>query len=257
MSTTGEVIRAAIHPTGVLVLTLNRPTARNAVNDELAAALGAALNDFDADEALRVAVLTGEGGFCAGMDLKALMRGETGEHGPGGFAGIVREPPSKPVIAAVEGFALAGGFEVALACDLIVAASDARMGLPEVQRGLIADGGGLNRLARRIPRNVAMEMALTGSEVAVDRLYQLGLVNVVATPGQALAVALTLAQQVAGYPPLPVRLAKQVIRESRGWPIDEEWERQAEITAAVWASDAAAEGARAFTDKRPAKFPGD
>lgn len=239
---------------GILHIRLHRPAARNAVNDELAGSLATALAAFDEDDLLRVAVLSGTNGFCAGMDLKALLANETGTHASAGFGGIVRRPPVKPIVAAVEGFALAGGFEIALACDLIVAAADARFGLPEVRHGLVADDGGLTRLPRRLPRNIAMELALTGRDISASRLYELGLVNVVTAPGSALDEALTLASAIAAHPPLPVRIAKQVIRESREWTSDEEWDRQAELTGPVWESQDATEGASAFTGKRRPDF---
>lgn len=242
---------------GVLLVTLDRPEARNAVNDALAAEMAEALDAFDADESLRVAVLTGAGGgFCAGLDLKAFLHGELGEHPDRGFAGLVRRPPAKPVIAAIEGFALAGGLEIALACDLIVAASDARIGIPEVARGLAADGGALLRLPSRVPLNVAMQMALTGENITVARLAQLGLVNEMAEPGSAVERALELAALIAGNAPLGVVGSKQVLREHGGWSESEAWERQAAILQPVWTSDDAQEGARAFAEKRPPQYRG-
>ncbi|XVQ07666.1 crotonase/enoyl-CoA hydratase family protein [Spirillospora sp. CA-255316] len=242
---------------GVLVVTLNRPEVRNAVNDALASAVAAIMRDFDADPRLRVCVLTGAGGgFSAGLDLKAFLRGEDGEDPDRGFAGITRVPPRKPVVAAVEGFALAGGFEIVLACDLVVASRDARMGLPEVRRGLVADGGGLLQMPRRLPANVAMEIALTGAEIPPGRLHELGLVNAVTEPGQALDQALMLARLIARNAPLGVLASKDVLTASPSWDPDQAWERQHGLVAPVWKSEDAEEGARAFAEKRDPRFRG-
>jgi enoyl-CoA hydratase len=178
----------------VLVITLNRPDVRNAVDSALAAALAAALDALDADPALTVGVLTGAGkGFSAGMDLRAFTEGDLGLAGDRGFAGITRRAAEKPLIAAVEGFALAGGFEIALACDLIVAAAGSRFGLPEVSRSLLAAAGGLRRLPARAPASLAYEIALTGQPISAERAYEVGIVNRLAEPGRALDVALELA----------------------------------------------------------------
>lgn len=241
----------------IRVFTLNRPEARNAINDALAQELGAALAEFDEDESARVGILTGAGGgLCAGLDLKAFLAGELGETADGGFAGFVKHPPAKPLIAAVEGFALAGGFELLLACDLIVVASDARLAIPEVRRGLVADGGALLRLPRRLPFNIAMELAVTGRDIPADRLARLGLVNIVAEPGRALPAAIALASEVAANAPLGVSASKRILRQSASWHPDEQWERQYEIAQPVWTSDDANEGARAFAEKRAPHFTG-
>jgi enoyl-CoA hydratase len=169
----------------VLVITIDRPEARNAVNLTVAEGIAAALDRLDSDAELRVGILTGAGGtFCAGMDLKAFVAGERPYVAERGFAGIVQGPPRKPIIAAVEGWALAGGFEIALACDLIVAARDARFGIPEVKRGLVAAGGALIRLPRRIPYHVAMELALTGDPVGAERAYELGIASRLTEPAR-------------------------------------------------------------------------
>jgi enoyl-CoA hydratase/carnithine racemase len=169
----------------VLVVTIDRPEARNAVNLAVAEGIAAALDRLDGDDGLRAGVLTGAGGtFCAGMDLKAFVAGERPHVEGRGFAGIVQGPPRKPLIAAVEGWALAGGFEVALACDLIVAARDARFGIPEVKRGLVAAGGALIRLPRRIPYHLAMELALTGDPISAERAAELGIVSRLAERGR-------------------------------------------------------------------------
>ncbi len=174
----------------VLVVTLNRPEQRNAVNAAVATGIAAALEELDSDAELSVAVLTGAGkGFCSGMDLKAFVAGEVPYAAGRGFAGIAERPPAKPIIAAVEGFAVAGGLEVALACDMIVAARGARLGVPEVKRSLVAAGGALLRLPRALPRPIALELALTGDPISAERAHELGLVNALADPGEALAGA--------------------------------------------------------------------
>ena len=239
----------------MLVVSINRPESRNAVNDAVAHQLAAAMDLFDETPSLRVGVLTGSGnGFCAGLDLKAFLDGELGEHPDYGFAGLARRPPRKPLIAAVEGFALAGGFEIALACDLLVCADDTRLGIPEVKRGLVADGGALLRLPQRIPRNIAVEMALTGREVSAVRLHELGLVNVLVRSGEALTSALALAVEIAANSPAAVQASNQVLRAAPTWRADEQWERQRILVEPVWSSPDATEGARAFAEKRQPNF---
>lgn len=239
----------------ILVITIDRPQARNSINDAVADQLGRAMERLDETPTLRVAVLTGAGsGFCAGLDLKAFLDGELGEHPDYGFAGLTRRPPRKPLIAAVESFALAGGLEIALACDLMVVADDARLGIPEVKRGLVADGGALLRLPDRLPGNIAMQMALTGGEISATRLHELGLVNMLTAPGEALSAALTLAAEVAANSPAAVQVTKQVMRTAPSWTPDEQWERQQVMVEPVWSSDDAQEGAKAFAEKRPPRF---
>ena len=236
----------------VLLITLDRPDQRNAVNAALAAGLAAAQDELDGDGELRAGVITGAGkGFCAGMDLKAFVAGESPYAGGRGFAGIAERPAEKPLIAAVEGFAVAGGLEVALACDLIVAASGAKLGIPEVKRGLIAAAGGLLRLPERLPRGVAMEMALTGEPLDAERAHQLGLVNRLVDPGGAVAAALELAEAIAANGPLATAASKRILVESPAWSAAEVWERQREISGPITASDDAREGATAFAEKRP------
>ena len=236
---------------GALVITINRPEARNAVNLAVARAIATALDELDADERLLTAVLTGAGStFCAGMDLKAFLAGERPIIPGRGFAGITERSAEKPVIAAVEGYALAGGCEIALACDMIVASDEAHFGLPEVSRGLIAGAGGLLRLPQRIPRAVAMELALTGEMIGAARALQLGLVNRVVPAGRALDAAMELARRVAANAPLAVRASKRVIVESPQWPPAEAFDRQREIVEQVADSLDAREGALAFTQKR-------
>jgi enoyl-CoA hydratase len=242
----------------VLVLTLNRPDARNAIDRPLAEAIAAGLDELDADPALSVGVLTGAGkGFCAGMDLKAFAA--TGDRpwvGDRGFAGIVRRAADKPLVAAVEGFAVGGGFEIVLACDMVVAARGAKLGIPEAKRGLVAAGGALRRLPRRLSEPLAMELALTGEFITADRAYELGAVNRLAEPGEALAGALALAEQVAANGPLALQASKAVLRQQWSWSDDEFFDRQAAIVDPVQQSADAREGARAFTEKRPPVWQG-
>lgn len=242
----------------IAVITINRPEARNAVNEAVAAGVAAAIDEADERPDVSVLVLTGAGGtFCAGMDLKGFLAGENSLAGGRGFAGITQRPPAKPVIAAVEGYALAGGFEVALACDLIVASQEARFGLPEVTRGLVAGAGGLLRLPRRIPYHVAMEIALTGSHLPAQRLAEVGLVNRLTPPGEALAQARDLAAQVARNAPLALAATKRIVVESADWAAGEAFERQNEIAAPVFTSADAMEGAAAFAEKRPPVWRGE
>jgi enoyl-CoA hydratase len=241
----------------VLVITINRPDQRNAVNAAVAHGIAEALDGLDADPELSIGVITGAGkGFCAGMDLKAFVAGERPWAGDRGFAGITQRAAVKPLIAAVEGFAVAGGLEVALACDLIVAARGARLGIPEVKRSLVAAGGGLLRLPRMLPRNIAMEMALTGDPILAERGHDLGLVNRLAEPGAALETALELAAAIAENGPLALAASKRILTESADWPDAEFFARQAEITEPVMASEDAREGATAFAEKRPAVWKG-
>jgi enoyl-CoA hydratase len=237
---------------GVLVITIDRPQARNAIDASVAEGIAAALDRLDGDDALHVGVITGAGGyFSAGMDLKAFAAGQPSHAGGRGFAGIVERPPDTPLIAAIEGFAVAGGFEVALACDLIVAARGARLGIPEVKRSLVASGGALLRLPHRIPYHVAMELALTGEPILAERGHGLGLVNRLTEPGGALDAALEFAAAIAANGPLALAATKRILAEAPGWPAGEAWRRQAEIAGPVFASEDAREGAVAFAEKRP------
>ncbi|MGH2929812.1 MAG: crotonase/enoyl-CoA hydratase family protein [Solirubrobacteraceae bacterium] len=239
------------HRGGVLLITINRPEQRNAVNAAVANGIAAALDELDADGELAIGVLTGAGrGFCAGMDLKAFVAGESAWAGERGFAGIAQRASVKPLIAAVEGFAVAGGLEVALACDLIVAARGARLGIPEAKRSLVAAGGALLRLPRRLPRNVAMEMALTGDPIDAERGHALGLVNRLAEPGGAVEAALELAATIAANGPLALVASKRILVESPDWPESEFFARQEEISGPVFRSEDAREGATAFAEKR-------
>jgi enoyl-CoA hydratase len=241
----------------VLVITLNRPQVRNAVNGALARSVAAALDELDGDPSLSVGVLTGAGAtFCSGMDLKAFLTGDIPEVPGRGLAGITTTPPDKPVIAAVEGYALAGGCEIALACDMIVASRDATFGLPETKRALVAGAGGLFRLPQRIPRAIAMEYALTGEHFSATDAHAWGLVNRVTDPGEALAGALELARKITANGPLAVRVTKQIVANGGDWPAEERWTRQSELLKPVMTSSDAREGATAFAEKRPPVWTG-
>lgn len=242
---------------GVAVVTINRPEARNAVNRAVADAVAEAIDQLDARDDLVVGVITGAGGtFCAGADLKALAAGERSGVPGRGFCGITETPPAKPLIAAVEGYALGGGTELALACDLIVASESAKFGLPETRRGLIAAGGGLVRLPRRIPYTIAMQYALTGAFLEAGRAYELGMVNALTPQGEALGGALTLAREIAANGPLAVRASKQIVAESADWTADEIWARNRAACDPVFASADAKEGAHAFAEKRAPRWTG-
>ena len=243
---------------GVAVITINRPQARNAINKAVATQVATALDELDARGDVRALVLTGAGGtFSSGMDLKAFAAGELPTADGRGFGGIVERPPGKPIVAAVEGYALAGGFELALACDLVVASEEATFGLPEVTRGLVAGAGGLLRLPARIPYHVAMEIALTGDRFPAARLHAVGLVNRLAAPGHALAEARALATRIAQNAPLALAATKRIIVESADWPAAEAFARQNEIAGPVFFSADAIEGAVAFAEKRPPVWRGE
>lgn len=236
---------------GVAVMTLNRPNARNAVDLEVAKGLAAALDEFENRPDLVIGILTGAGGtFCAGMDLKAFSRGERPSLPGRGFAGLTERPPSKPLIAAVEGWALAGGCELALSADLVVAARDAKFGLPEVKRGLVAAGGGLLRLPKVLPYQLAMEVALTGDPLTAELAHTHGLVNVVTEPGEALHGARELAARIAANGPLAVRATKQIVSTAVRYSDADLFAAQRETVDMVMSSDDAREGARAFAEKR-------
>ncbi|GAB2847750.1 crotonase/enoyl-CoA hydratase family protein [Actinoallomurus bryophytorum] len=243
---------------GVAVITINRPEARNAVNGAVAKGMASALDELDARKDVSVLVLTGAGGtFSAGMDLKGFLTGDNPIAEGRGFGGIVERPPAKPIIAAVEGYALAGGFELALACDMIVASSESKFGLPEVKRGLVAGAGGLLRLPRRIPYHAAMELALSGEHYPASRLAELGLVNKLTSPGEALAEARELALRIAANAPLALAATKRVIVESADWDSSEQFAKQGEIINPVFVSKDAMEGAAAFAEKRPPEWSGE
>jgi enoyl-CoA hydratase len=240
----------------ILIVTLNRPEAKNAANKALAEGVAAAMDRLDSDNDLRVGIITGAGGtFCSGMDLKGFLAGETPQIPGKGFAGLTEAPPAKPLIAAVDGYALAGGFEIALACDLIVANKDSKFGIPEVKRGLAAAAGGLVRLPRQIPQRLAMELALTGEFVSAQRAYEMGLINRI-VEGVALEGALQLAEAISANGPLAVAASKQVIREQQDWSQAEQWKNQYALTAKVFTSSDAREGAAAFAQKRAPNWTG-
>jgi enoyl-CoA hydratase len=239
------------HADGVVIITINRPQARNAVNHAVSVGVAAALDELDERDDLSVGIITGAGGtFCSGMDLKAFVAGEDVTVEGRGFGGLANQPPRKPLIAAVEGWALAGGCEIALACDLIVAAEDAKFGLPEVKRGLVAAAGGLMRLPHRVPRAIAMELALTGDPLPAVDAHRLGLVNSLTPSGGALAGAKALAARIAGNGPLAVTVTKEIIVESPDWTSENQWEKQSVLVDPVLHSEDAIEGARAFAEKR-------
>ncbi len=245
------------HDDGLVIVTINRPEQRNAVNRAVSYAVCAAIDEMDRNPALRVGILTGAGGhFCAGMDLKAFLRGEVTRVEGRGILGLARTPPVKPLIAAVEGYCLAGGFESMLCCDLAVVARNAQFGLPEAKRGLAAAAGGLMRLPRLLPQRIAMEMALTGDFYSAERLAAYGLFNAVVEPGEALHEARQLARRIMVNAPMSVAASKRVIVEQRDWPIDQMFERQEPITAPVLASQDAREGAAAFAQRRPPQWRG-
>lgn len=249
---TGAVRRESVD--GVLVVTIDRPLVRNSLDLDAAVEFAAALDELDESDTLRVAVITGAGGtFCAGMDLKAFAATGLRPEVPGrGFAGITRRPPRKPVIAAVEGHAVGGGLEVVLSCDLVVAASDAVFALPEARRGLVAGSGGLLRLPRRVPVNVAMELGLTGRPFSAQEAHAWGLVNRVADPGHALDAALELAREILAAAPLSVETTKRLIAgPAAALPWDEAFAEQDRLLDLLAASDDAHEGAAAFVDRRP------
>jgi enoyl-CoA hydratase len=246
------------HEDGIVVITINRPQQRNAVNRAVSYGVCAAVDELDARPDLHVGILTGAGGtFCSGMDLKAFLRGEVTRVEGRGILGIAMTPPKKPLIAAVEGYALAGGFESVLACDLVVAARNAQFGLPEVKRGLAAAAGGLLRLPRLLPPRIAMEVALTGDMIGAERLHQFGLVNQLTEPGGALDAARALARRILANAPMSLAASKRVMVEQQDWALSEMWTRQAEITGPVLASNDAKEGAAAFAEKRAPAWRGE
>lgn len=236
---------------GVMVVTLNRPEAKNAANKALAFGVAAAMDELDSNDDIRVAILTGAGGtFCSGMDLKAFIAGELPVVEGRGFAGLCEKPPRKPLIGAVEGYALAGGCELAMSCDLLVVSEEAKFGIPEAKLGLAAGAGGLLRFPRQIPYRVAMELALTGELFSAERAYELGFVNRLTASGEALIEAKKLAAKIAANGPLAVATTKQVIVESQDWSITEMFARQQPLLERVLSSEDAREGATAFAQKR-------
>jgi enoyl-CoA hydratase len=242
---------------GIMTITINRPEAKNAINKAAAELIAAAVDELDSNDSIRVAILTGAGGsFCAGMDLKAFVSGEMPVVEGRGFAGITEAPPKKPLIAAVEGFALAGGFELAITCDLIVAADNSKFGIPEVKRGLVAAAGGLVKLPGQIPPRLAMELALTGDFITAQRAYEIGLINRVVDAGTVLEQAKELARTIVANGPLAVAMSKKVLVESPTWLADEVFKRQGDLVMPIFFSADAIEGASAFAEKRAPKWQG-
>ena len=236
---------------GVITIILNRPKSRNAANKALAEGVSEAIDQLERSRDLRVAIITGAGGtFCSGMDLKAFTDGETPLIEGRGFAGICEYFIDKPIIAAVEGYALAGGFEMAISCDLIVAAENAQFGIPEVKRGLVAGAGGLMKLPRQLPSRIAMEMALTGGFISAQRAHDLGLINKVVPKGGALDAAKELAKNIAANGPLAVTVTKKVVHASQDWTTDTMFSEQQKIIEPIFTSEDAFEGAKAFAEKR-------
>ena len=241
---------------GILIVTINRPEAKNAMNRAAAEGIAAAMDRLDSEDDLRVAILTGAGGtFCSGMDLKGFLKGETPSIEGRGFGGITEKGPVKPLIAAVEGYALAGGMELMISCDMIVANSGAKFGIPEAKRGLAAAAGGLMKLPTMIPQKIAMELALTGDFIDTARAYELGLINRV-TDGSALDAAIELANAVTANGPIAVRVSKQIVIESQGWSRDEMWIEQGKLMPQVFMSEDAREGSLAFAEKRAPNWKG-
>ncbi len=232
----------------VLLITLNRPDAMNAINTELAQGLLAAVRQLDGDDGLTAGVLTGAGrGFCAGMDLKAFVAEGT----PKGMVELFAEGATKPLVAAIEGFALAGGLELALACDLLVAAENVRIGIPEAGVGLFAGGGALLRLPSRIGHMRAMELALTADPITAQQAHEWGLVARVTAPGEAVEGALQLAERIARNAPLAVAASKQIINGTHGLTDADAWRYQQPLFESVFGSEDAKEGSTAFAEKRP------
>ncbi len=241
---------------GVLIVTMNRPDAKNAMNQAQAQGIAAAMDQLEADNDLRCAILTGAGGtFCSGMDLKGFLRGERPSVEGRGFGGLTEWTPKKPIIAAVDGYALAGGMELALSCDLIVANSASKFGIPEAKRGLAAAAGGLIKLPRQIPPRIAMELALTGDFITAQRAYELGFINRI-VDGPAIEGALALAEAVAANGPLALIASKAIIRDSHSWSDEEMWQKQGAYIAPVFTSQDAREGAAAFAEKRKPNWQG-
>jgi enoyl-CoA hydratase len=240
----------------IQIITINRPDVRNAINLAVSQGIADALDELDADTGLSVAVLTGAGGnFSSGMDLKAFAAGEL-PYVPGRGVGFTEKPPVKPLISAVEGNALAAGTELVLATDLIVAARDAKFGIPEVKRGLVAGAGGLLRLPDRIPYQKALELALTGDPFTAEEGAGFGFVNILTEQGGALDAALALAERITANGPLAVAVTKDVIVKSRSWTADERFQKQIELIAPVFGSQDAQEGAKAFAEKRTPNWTG-
>ena len=243
----------------VAVLTINRPEARNAVNGDVARSMEEGLDRLEEEEGTWIGIVAGEGPvFSAGADLKAIASGQAADLQTkrGGFGGITARERTKPLIAAVDGPALAGGCEIVLSCDLVVASTNARFGIPEVKRSLVAAAGGLFRLPRALPRNIAMELALTGDPIDAERAFALGLVNELVEPGQALEAALALAERINANAPVAVRQSRRVVVEGMLADDDTAWKLTADAMATAMATEDFAEGPRAFIEKRAPEWKG-
>lgn len=242
---------------GIMTITINRPEAKNALNGEAARGIAAAIDQLNEDDSITVAILTGAGGtFCSGMDLKGFLTGDLPSVEGRGFGGLTEALPSKPLIGAIEGYALAGGCELALSCDMLVASEKSKFGIPEVKRGLVAAAGGLIRLPRQIPQRIAMELALTGDFFSAQRAADLGLINYVVPEGGALDAAKELAAKINANGPLAVKVSKQIVLESADWSNKDMFAKQNEIAVPVFSSHDAAEGASAFAEKRAPNWKG-
>jgi enoyl-CoA hydratase len=257
LTDTSRLVLTERHDDHTLIITLNRPEARNAISAALANAIDAVLSEFEADDTLWTAILTHAGPtFSAGADLKDVANGiHEMVLADSGFAGIARRRRRKPLIAAVDGQALGGGLEICLACDLVVASDASQFGLPEVKRSLLAAAGGLVRLPRLIPPTVAMEMVLTGSPIRAQRAYELGLVNRI-TQGNALAAALTLAREINANAPLAVRASRSLVTVGPDMNEDEAWQAVSSEMEVIRSSEDFKEGPRAFVEKRPPAWSG-
>ena len=243
----------------IAVLTINRPEARNAVNDVVASGMEAALDQMEADDQIWVGVLAGNGSvFSAGADLKAIASGKAGGlvTKRGGFAGLVARDRTKPLIAAVDGPALAGGTEIVLACDLVVASSAARFGVPEVKRSLVAAAGALFRLPQKLPANIAAEALLTGDPISAERAHHFGLVNELCEPGTALDTAIALAERIATNAPLAVQESLAAMRSTQGVDDETAFRMSSEAMARLASTEDFAEGPLAFIEKREPQWKG-
>ena len=241
------------------IIKINRPEARNAVNGAVATGIEEAIDRIEADDSVWVGILTGEPPvFCAGADLKEINSGNGAalSTAKGGFGGFVQRERAKPIIAAVDGPALAGGTEIVLSCDLVVASTSATFGIPEVKRSLVAGAGGLFRLGRKIPVNIAMELTLTGDPIDATRAHHFGLVNRLVEPGQALEAAVSLAEQICANAPVAVRESRKIVLEATNAPDDVGWKMSVEGMGVAMRSEDFSEGLTAFIEKRPPVWKG-